>query len=190
MKRTQHTITSAKVLTDAEEAHLRGFFRRGIRTMEDMRNALLFQILIDLGPRVSEVLNSKIKDFNPFNGTLFVRALKGSRDREMPMPMGLAREIRKYVLAFYGVTGWHQLNPEASLFSLSYSRAYQIWQFYTPNPDKTIHSLRHTFAVNLYRKTKDIKLVQLALGHKNILNTQVYVDFVYSQSTMRELMWG
>ncbi|KYG65262.1 hypothetical protein AZI87_11955 [Bdellovibrio bacteriovorus] len=155
-----------------------------------MRNALLFQCLLDLGPRVQELLNAKIRDFNPFQATIFIRALKGSRDREIPMAIGLARAVRKFVLDWFGVKDWHLLDPDAKIFNLSYDRAYQIWQFYTPNKEKTMHCLRHTFATNLYRKTKDIKLVQIALGHKNILNTQVYVDFVYAQDSMRALMYG
>lgn len=190
MKQRQHTITSAKVLSNAEEGHLRGVLSRGLRTLEDTRNALLFRVLVDLGPRVNELLGAKVKDFNPFQGTLFIRALKGSRDREMPMAMGLARELRKFILAWFGVKEWHLLNPEARIFGISYARTYQLWQLYTPNKDKSLHSLRHTFATNLYRKTKDIKLVQLALGHVSILSTQVYVDFVYSQETMRDLMYG
>jgi site-specific recombinase XerD len=37
-----------------------------------------------------------------------------------------------------------------------------------------VHSLRHTFAMNLYRKTGDLRLVQTALGHKRITTTEIY----------------
>lgn len=36
------------------------------------------------------------------------------------------------------------------------------------------HTLRHTFAVNLLHKTKNLRLVQKALGHENIETTTVY----------------
>ena len=38
----------------------------------------------------------------------------------------------------------------------------------------TIHSLRHTFATRLYRKTGDLYLVQKALGHRQITTTEIY----------------
>jgi integrase/recombinase XerC len=38
----------------------------------------------------------------------------------------------------------------------------------------SIHSLRHTFACRLYRKTGDLYIVQRALGHRQITTTEVY----------------
>jgi site-specific recombinase XerD len=38
----------------------------------------------------------------------------------------------------------------------------------------SIHSLRHTFATRLYRRTGDLYLVQRALGHRQITTTEVY----------------
>ena len=38
----------------------------------------------------------------------------------------------------------------------------------------SVHSLRHTFATRLYRKTGDLHLVQRALGHRQITTTEIY----------------
>ena len=38
----------------------------------------------------------------------------------------------------------------------------------------SIHSLRHTFACRLYRRTGDLYLVQRALGHRQITTTEIY----------------
>lgn len=37
----------------------------------------------------------------------------------------------------------------------------------------SIHSVRHTFATRLYRKTGDLYLVQRALGHRQITTTKI-----------------
>lgn len=37
------------------------------------------------------------------------------------------------------------------------------------------HLFRHTFATHLYRKTKDIVLVQESLGHRSLRSTQIYI---------------
>jgi site-specific recombinase XerD len=38
----------------------------------------------------------------------------------------------------------------------------------------SVHSLRHTFATNLYHRTGDLYLVQRALGHRQIGTTEIY----------------
>ncbi len=40
----------------------------------------------------------------------------------------------------------------------------------------TFHSLRHTALTRLYKKTKDIRLVQEVAGHANISTTMIYYD--------------
>ncbi len=40
------------------------------------------------------------------------------------------------------------------------------------------HTLRHTFATDLYRKIKDPVTVKNALGHSSITTTMIYVHLV------------
>jgi site-specific recombinase XerD len=40
------------------------------------------------------------------------------------------------------------------------------------------HMLRHTFATDLYRETKNIRLVQKALGHVSLGTTMIYTHIV------------
>ena len=44
--------------------------------------------------------------------------------------------------------------------------------------DITPHTLRHSFATDLYRETTNIRVTQKALGHANLATTQIYTHIV------------
>ena len=46
------------------------------------------------------------------------------------------------------------------------------------NKDISLHTLRHTFATDLLKETKNIRLVQKALNHSDISTTMVYTHIV------------
>lgn len=52
------------------------------------------------------------------------------------------------------------------------------------SPSTGTHSLRHTFAVNFLKKTKDIHALQKLLGHSNLDTTQIYAK--YSDESTRK----
>jgi len=144
---------------------------------KDPRNCTLLWLLMHTGARAQEVLNLRLEDLNSYEETVFLRGLKGSSDRELPLPTWLfERVLKESTRADNGV-----------IFPITYNRLRQIWEHFRP-VHKKLHALRHTFAIRLYKKTKDIRLVQVALGHRNITNTMVYADYVYSQQELRKLI--
>ena len=46
------------------------------------------------------------------------------------------------------------------------------------NKNVSPHTLRHTFATDLYQETKNIRLVQKALGHSDLFTTMIYTHIV------------
>ena len=50
------------------------------------------------------------------------------------------------------------------------------------------HVLRHTFATNYYRNTKDLEALRILLGHANISTTQIYVTLanIDTENGMRQ----
>lgn len=145
----------------------------------DARNCLLLWMGLKTGARAQEILNIKVSDFSSYDQTVFIRGLKGSNDREIP----LQKDLYKKLETFLRTTKLSQ----GPIFDISYQRLYQIWDFYRPC-HKSFHSLRHTFAINLYKKTRDLRLVQVALGHRNINNTMIYADYIYSKEELRKLI--
>lgn len=162
MKR--HEINRTKYLETFELLSL-----KRILTL-DCRNDVLITLAIECGARASELLNITQANLFDANQSVLIRALKDGRDREVPLRPELYKAVK-------------QFTP----FGISYQRLDQIWRHYRP-VEKKFHSLRHTFALELYRRTRDIKLVQTALGHRDIKTTMVYVDYVYSVEEMRRLL--
>lgn len=175
----KYTITSQKILLDEELDQLERLCRKNLGT-RSQRDALIILIAIKTGARASEVLRIRRNHFSKTAKTLYIIGLKGSSDREIPIPDFLVREIEYYCKI-------KKISSDDRLFNISYDRLYQIWDFFRP-VKKKFHSLRHSFAINVYRKSRDIKLVQLCLGHRSILNTMVYLDYVYTQDELRKIL--
>ncbi|MGZ3722013.1 MAG: tyrosine-type recombinase/integrase [Bdellovibrionales bacterium] len=147
---------------------------------KDPRNCTLLWVLLHTGARAQEVLNLRMDDLNTFDQSVFIRGIKGSNDREIPVPSWLFERLEKEAAKSGG-------GASETIFPITYNRLRQIWDMFRP-VHKKLHGLRHTFAIRLYKKTKDLRLVQVALGHRNITNTMVYADYAYSQQELRKLI--
>lgn len=50
-----------------------------------------------------------------------------------------------------------------------------------------IHAIRHAFAVQMWKKTKNLMLVKQLLGHENVTTTQVYATAVDTRERLQEI---
>lgn len=140
----------------------------------------MLTVAVHTGARPSEILNIQKQDVQESTGSVYIRGLKGSRDRDIPLPPAVFKRLL--------ILARGRPRPESRVFPIAL-RTYQgIWFQYRP-AEKPLKSLRHTFAVRLYQRTKDIKLVQIALGHTTLMNTSIYADFVYSQEELRKILF-
>jgi integrase/recombinase XerC len=176
-KSTRYSLNKTKYLLDPESERLHYLLES--HHQKDSRNCTLLWTALHTGARAQEVLNLRKEDLNSYDETVFITGLKGSNDREIPLPGWLFKKLRS--------TADTQNGSSNLIFPITYNRFRQIWELYRPVPKK-LHALRHTFAIRLYKKTKDLRLVQVALGHRNITNTMIYADYVYSQQELRKLI--
>ena len=170
----RYSLNKNKYLLDAEVDrlhHILGSFQ-----FKDTRNCILLWLLLHTGARAQEVLNLKPEDLNVYEQAVYIRGLKGSNDREIPLPEWLFKKLEA-----------EASNAKGVIFPITYNRLRQIWTLYRP-VHKKLHALRHTFAIKLFKKTKDLRLIQVALGHRNITNTMIYADYIYSQEELRKLI--
>ncbi len=182
----RYTLNKTKYLNDPEFDILESTLQRHME--RDARNCVLLVLALQTGARAQELLNLRFDDLNSHDKTVFIRGLKGSNDRELPVRDTLFWALERLKRPNKARDPRWQIKTDGQLvFPLSYQRLRQIWLFYRPT-DKKFHCLRHTFAIRLYKKTKDIRLVQVALGHRSIANTMVYADYIYSQQELRRLV--
>ena len=168
----RYTLNKTKYLNPPEADRLTHILDTYID--ENPRDIMMIYLALKTGARATEILNLKAEDLNSYDQTVFIKGIKNSNDREIPIQHKLFRRLESLPQA-----------EDGSLFPICYHRLRQIWELYRPC-HKKFHGLRHTFAINLYKKTKDIRLVQVALGHRNITNTMIYAEYVYSTQELKK----
>ncbi len=164
-----------KFLNSAEVKHLEQVLMDNIKT--STRDCLLLLLALKTGARPSELLLLKKIDLNKFEKSVLIKGLKNSNDREIPLAPKIFSELIKY----------SETVKSDFIFTISYERFVQIFKFYK-STDHSLKALRHTFALELYKKCRDIRIVQQALGHKAISSTEKYQTYLYNQNQLRKAM--
>lgn len=143
---------------------------------DNIRDILLFSLLIKTGMRVSELVNLKIKNINIHDS--FIKIVgKGNKERIVP----LSGENKKMILQYLKNTN-HAKN--IYLFSSTKNNNQPITREYVGKIIKRMcqkygittspHKLRHSFAKYILDKGVDIRNIQEVLGHENISTTAIY----------------
>jgi site-specific recombinase XerD len=148
-----------------------------------LRNFGLLSVFLNLGLRVSEALAIKVGDIEWLSSKLTVRAGKGGRDRVLWLTdtdlatLSRWRSVRptESDYLFCTLAGGKMSDRYVRDFVKRYSLKAGIKKDVHP------HTLRHTFATDLYRDAKNIRLVQRALGHVSISTTMIYTHIIDEQ---------
>ncbi len=174
------------VLTGDEQRDLLDQFNT--RYVTTHRNKVMYRLMLNTGLRVSEVTALRWNNIDFDSNKLMVREGKGAKDRTLWISEDISEDLRewrdrqaeelgersKYVFTTMreGKSG-HRLSIQQVWETLkTYVRKAGIEKNVSP------HTLRHTFATDLYRETKDIRLVQKALGHSDLSTTMIYTHIV------------
>lgn len=113
-------------------------------------------------------------DINWVVGTVYIRTVKGGKPRNINLDLDLISRLQCLLIG----------EAEERVFRIGYNQFLNIWHEYRP-VKKRLHSLRHTFAVNLYHASgRNLKLVQIALGHTNLVTTSIYLELEMNQEEL------
>ncbi|MEM5770415.1 MAG: tyrosine-type recombinase/integrase [Bacillota bacterium] len=184
-------------------------FRRTVRDQAALernqvtavREWMAIDLITSSGLRVSEATNVRCGDIKASYGesALFVRDGKGSRSRTVQIPASLKTHLRQFIS--WKASRNEPTSPDDYLFIAQRGPwSSQAIQFLVKKHlkalglyenEKSVHALRHSYAVEFYRQDKDLRALQKQLGHSSVQTTQVYSD-VSVQDIQKQIkgLWG
>lgn len=157
---------------------------------------MAIDLLTMTGVRVSEAANVRCGDpkFGYGESEIFIRYGKGARSRTIQIPQSLKKHIKGFIK--YKEEIGEGIDYNDHLFigqrgpwtSQAIQQIVKKWLKHLGlyENGKSVHALRHSYAVNLYRQCKDLRAVQKQLGHASIQTTQIYAD-VSKEDIQRQL---
>jgi len=166
------------VLTKGEQARL--LEQPTPRYPTGERNRALLQLMLNTGLRLAEVTALKWRDLDLTTGKLMVRLGKGAKgDRTLWVAEADIDRLR----------GWRQRQVKECggvkhVFTtlegkpLDHRYVQRMVKRYAAKAgiEKSVspHTLRRSFATDLYREMSTIRLVQKVLGHSDLSTTMIY----------------
>jgi len=166
------------VLTEDEQARL--LKQPNPRYPTGERNRTMLTLMLNTGLRLAEVTALKWRDLDLTTGKLMVRQGKGAKgdrtlwvaeadiDRLRSWRERQAKECGKCEHVFTTLQGKPLGHRYVQRMVKRYAAKAGIQKTVSP------HTLRHSFATDLYRETSKIRLVQKVLGHSDLSTTMVY----------------
>jgi integrase/recombinase XerD len=174
------------ILTEEEQEKLLEQFNE--RYVTSQRNKVMFELMLNTGLRVSEAVSLRWEDVNLTSGKLMIREGKGAKDRSLWVDQNQREELGEWkgrqVEKVGELPRWvfSTLREGNAGEKLAIQQVWKTLRTYAEKAgiekDISPHTLRHTFATDLYRETGKIRLVQKALGHADLSTTMIYTHIV------------
>jgi len=173
---TRHALCGRPLprpMSEDEQARLMDELSQGTGP-EARRDHLLFHLMLSTGIRLRSALGLHVEDVDLDRGELWLTASKGNRQEKVFLNSKIRQHLAEFLSdRFSGPVCISRQNKR--LCARHAQRRFAEWvgkagvrNIYSP------HSLRHSFAQDLYNQSQDIFLVQRALGHRSIMSTLVY----------------
>jgi integrase len=148
------------------------------------RDLAMFNLAIDSKLRACDLVSLKVEDVAP-NGYAADRATVRQRKTGQPVRFELTEQTRQAADDYLRAAGKRpaefmfsgRCGPERSITTRQYTRLVSEW-IACIGLDPYVfgtHSLRRTKATLIYRRTGNLRAVQLLLGHRKIESTVRYL---------------
>jgi site-specific recombinase XerD len=130
------------------------------------------------GIRVLEVAGLRVEDVDSGWGVILLRHGKGANDRNVmlsPQFLGILRTYWRFVrpktFLFPGRDDDHSIDP-----TVLHTACRSAVKAAGLTKRVTLHTVRHSFATHLLENGTDIRIIQVLLGHNNLLSTARYTQ--------------
>ncbi|MDA1616280.1 tyrosine recombinase XerS [Bacillus cereus] len=190
-QKLKNNIIRLEELTEFQDFILEGYGKEQLSNMEKAywkinrhRDAAIISLLLTSGIRVGELSSLRLKD------VIFdSRKLVVERKRSKEDVVFFSKQTLEYIVQYLEVRESHYKaddKPTSPLFVTKYAgkinpiskntvqKMIMKYAKIYGKPELTAHILRHSFGTNVFKKTKNIRGVQEALGHSSINTTQIY----------------
>ncbi len=150
------------------------------RYLTGLRDRCMIRLMLNTGLRSSECLNLKLADIDWNSGQMMVRQGKGKKDRALWINPDVLALLQRWRARRPGVSDHLFTTSKGRPVSGRALRAMVERQGLKAGITKHVHphTLRHSFATEVYRQTKDIRRVQKMLGHADLSTTMIYTHIV------------
>ncbi len=171
-----------EILTSQEQVSMLAVFNA--RYLAPHRNKTMIMLMLASGLRLGEIIDLQWKNLDLQTGKLKVVSGKGDKDRVLWINDGALETLRNWrERQMKDVGNCESVFTNRNGKSLKSRDVRSMVKTYAEKAGITTkkispHTLRHTFATDLLRETKNLRLVQKALGHSSISSTQIYTHIV------------
>jgi integrase len=158
--------------------------RTQLQLGERIHDLALFNLAIDSKLRGCDVVSLRVEDVAPHGYTVdraTVRQKKTGRPVKFEITEHTRRATNDYIEAYNKKPGQYlftgRRGPDRSLTTRQYARLVSVW-ISGIGLDAALfgtHSLRRTKATLIYRRTGNLRAVQLLLGHTKVESTVRYL---------------
>lgn len=153
-----------------------GEVRRFIAAIESPHHRVIAMTMYGTGLRVSEAIALRPENIDSKQMLIRVVQGKGRKDRLVPLPTTLLRELRQQYRRkqprnwlFPGPFEGRHISQDAVTHAFIRARHAVGGKPVTP------HSLRHSFASHLLESGTDLRTIQVLLGHASLSTTSIYL---------------
>jgi len=160
------------------------------RAITGLRDYCMIALMLNCGLRSQEVLDLETGDIDWNTGKLIVKHGKGNKQRVLWVSEADLSTLSK----------WRERKPVSPLLFTTLKGKF-LWGSHLRQMTKRRalragiekdvhpHMLRHTFATDIFKQSKNIRLVQKALGHSDLSTTMIYTHVFDAEleSEMRNL---
>lgn len=172
-------LPRSRYLTEVELRRLLAAVERyGFRRTRP-KHRMLFLLLVNFGPRISEALALRVRDVDLTMGAVTFPTLKRRRPviRTLPLPPVLYLELEAYIRG-------QRLGTDDLLFPhLRKGYAWVVLKRCLRRAGLSTHyslkELRHSAGTRIADKTRDSVLVRDVLGHASISTSNIYLHTVH-----------